>query len=194
MNNQPEITNRTRHTFIDAFCLLYSKKPLDKITVQEITKKAGYNRSTFYQYFLDITDLLCCVENELLDYIVAKRGSAGKGDNSFIKDLVDLYETKALYLNALLGDYGSNQFLERITALSGVAIPGLDLPDGHRLKPYLLEYRLSGALSLYRLWLRRGKDLSSEEFISLVAELYQDGIASFKGNAKGARHSFLRER
>ena len=55
-------------------CLLYSQKPLEKITVQEIARKAGFNRSTFYQYFLDVNDLLCDVENEFLKYILINEG------------------------------------------------------------------------------------------------------------------------
>lgn len=101
------------------------------------------------------------------------------GDHSFIHDIVELYETKALYLSALLGEFGSNRFLEQLKAIPSINIPGLDLPDGNKFKPYLIEYRLSGALSLFRLWLRRDKDLSTEEMFSLVATLYQDGMSAF---------------
>lgn len=179
MKKQSETTDKTKQAFIDAFCILHSQMPLNKISVQDITRKAGYNRSTFYQYFFDINDLLLNIEIELMDYIAEKRSKAGTGGHSFIKDLVDLYEEKALYMSALLGDFGSNRFLEQLKAIPEIEIQGLDLPDGHRLKPYLSEYRLSGALSLFRLWLRRGHDLPTEEFISLVADLYQNGIASF---------------
>lgn len=40
------------------------------------------------------------------------------------------------------------------------------------LFPYLLEYRSHGSLSLFRLWLRRGLDLASEDFMELVAKLF----------------------
>jgi AcrR family transcriptional regulator len=179
MKKQKDITDKTRQAFIDTFCQLYSQKPLDKISVQEITRKAGYNRSTFYQYFFDINDLLSTVEQELLDDIVKKRSQAGKSGRSFVEDLVELYEEKELYLEALLGDYGNNHFLKQIISLPNIDIPELNFPDDHKLKPYLIEYRLSGSLALFRLWLRRGKDLSAEEFISLVAELYQDGMEAF---------------
>jgi AcrR family transcriptional regulator len=69
MKKQPQITEKTRQTFINVFCELYSQKPIEKISVQEITNKAGYNRSTFYQYFTDIYELLDFVENDLLNYI-----------------------------------------------------------------------------------------------------------------------------
>lgn len=143
MHNQPEAVNETKQAFIDAFCILYSQKTLEKITVQEIARKAGYNRGTFYQYFLDIGDLL--------NYIREKRSSAGDGDSSFIDDLLELYETKATYFNAMLGDFGSSQFLEKLKRESNLNITELDLPDDHLLKPYLVEFHLSASLSLFRL-------------------------------------------
>lgn len=46
---------------------MYSQKPIEKISIQEISNKSGYNRSTFYQYFTDIYELLDSVENDLLN-------------------------------------------------------------------------------------------------------------------------------
>lgn len=179
MNKQPQITDKTRQTFIDAFCLLYSQKPLKKITVLEITRKAGYNRSTFYQYFLDINDLLENVEKELTDIIVENR-KQGRTCSSFpLEDLVALYKEKALYLDALLGEFGNQRFFDKVKALPGGELPELESPAGHSLKPYLREYRLSSALSLFQLWLRRKQDMSTENFMSLVTDLYKNGISSF---------------
>lgn len=72
MNKQPQITEKTRQKFIDVFCELYSQKPVEKISIQEIASRSGYNRSTFYQYFTDIYELLDTVENNLLHDIKAE--------------------------------------------------------------------------------------------------------------------------
>ena len=95
MKKQPEVTEKTRQVFVDVFCDLYCKKPIEKISIQEITNKAGYNRSTFYQYFSDIYELLAFVENDVLDYISPKdnRGEAE------ISDLVALYDEKGTYFH-----------------------------------------------------------------------------------------------
>ena len=69
MKKQPQITEKTRQTFVEVFCELYSQKPIEKISIQEIANKSGYNRSTFYQYFTDIYELLDSVENDLLNDI-----------------------------------------------------------------------------------------------------------------------------
>ena len=75
MNKQPEITAKTRRNIMDAFWLLYSQMDIDKITVGAITKKAGYNRSTFYAYFTDIYDLLDQIENEMVENLSEKFAS-----------------------------------------------------------------------------------------------------------------------
>ncbi|MCD8019506.1 MAG: TetR/AcrR family transcriptional regulator [Clostridiales bacterium] len=72
MKKQPEITAKTRQKFVDALWELAEEKPIPKIAVSELAKRAGYNRSTFYEYFLDMDDLLSYVERYLLDDIKQK--------------------------------------------------------------------------------------------------------------------------
>ena len=47
-----------RDCIIEAFLQLCQTLPCDQITVSQLTKKAGYNRSTFYAYFNNTDDLL----------------------------------------------------------------------------------------------------------------------------------------
>lgn len=134
MKRQPQITEKTRQKFVEVFCELYSQKPIEKISVQEIANRSGYNRSTFYQYFTDIYELLDSVENDLL--------------NDIKKEIT-------------LGQIE------------------LNVPQNHSLTPYLIEFYLTTSLSLFRLWLQRQKDLSSEEFFKLVENLYSRGITPY---------------
>jgi len=180
MNKQPNITEKTKQIFVEAFCMLYSQKPIDKISIQEIAIKAGYNRSTFYQYFLNIDDLLHYVESSFLDNIGVKRSKIEVNSDSFFNILLDLYENNAIIYSALFGAYGSHRFFDQMK--EKLSIPGINLKNGHKLKPYLIEYRFSNSLSLFRLWLKRGakKDLPLKDIIDLVVTLYKNGISSFK--------------
>lgn len=172
-------TQNTKQAFAEAFVLLYREKPLEKISVQEITRKAGYNRSTFYQYFFDITDLLEYVEQDLLEYIKNNRKSESEVEEDvFIENLLTLYEEKSIYVDALLGDYGSNHFFERVKAALHEDIPEMNIPDSDPLKAYRMEFRVSVSLSLFRLWIRRGKDLPMNDLLKLVWSLYLNGISS----------------
>ncbi|MDK8191237.1 TetR/AcrR family transcriptional regulator [Paenibacillus sp. UMB7766-LJ446] len=180
MKKQPQITEKTRQTFINVFCELYSQKPIEKISVQEITNKAGYNRSTFYQYFTDIYELLDFVENDLVNYI--KEELAKKELSSHpVQDALHCLENMEYLsvLNAFLGDYGSIRFLERLKREITLGRLELNLPPDSAITPYLIEFHISTSLSLFRLWLQRQKDLSSEEFFKLVDNLYSKGVTPY---------------
>lgn len=180
MKKQPKITKKTRQMFIDVFCELYSQKPIEKISVQEIANKSGYNRSTFYQYFTDIYELLDFVENDLLNYI--KEGLANNELSTHtVQSALHCLENREYLsiLNALLGDYGSIRFLERLKREITLDRLGLNFPQNNSITPYLIEFHVSTSLSLFRLWLQRQKDLSPEEFFELVDNLYTKGVTLY---------------
>lgn len=56
----------TKQALKDGLMKLLEQRPLDRITVQEVTEAAGVSRKTFYYHFRDIFDL---VEWTLLDEI-----------------------------------------------------------------------------------------------------------------------------
>jgi AcrR family transcriptional regulator len=58
---------RTRARLGDALVALMQEKPVDKITVREVLRKAAVGRSTFYLHFRDKDDLFLCVLEEGLD-------------------------------------------------------------------------------------------------------------------------------
>ena len=51
-------TEVTKQLMADALKRLMAKKPLNKITIREITEDCGVNRQTFYYHFEDIYDLM----------------------------------------------------------------------------------------------------------------------------------------
>ena len=51
---------RTKNSIINAFIQLRASKPLEKITVKELSELAYINKATFYTYYQDIYDLRSC--------------------------------------------------------------------------------------------------------------------------------------
>lgn len=66
MSKSSKAAERTKANLIQAFWTCYEKSPLSEITVKSIMRTAGYNRSTFYQYFEGIKDLCEQAENRLI--------------------------------------------------------------------------------------------------------------------------------
>jgi AcrR family transcriptional regulator len=180
MRGQPDKTKQTKQDFLDAFCKLYSKKPIEKITVQEITKKAGYNRCTFYQYFSNVYEILDYIENDVFDYFQrnAPKEKSAELKSSAIQEFSKLFEEKGTYINALLGNYRNNRFTERLKKKIPY-IQEMPLLKENPVMPYLIEFHLSTTLSLFRLWQHRKKDLSTDEFSDLIISLYTKGISTF---------------
>lgn len=174
MKKQPEVTNKTKKAFMDAFCEMYTQKPIERISVQEITNKAGYNRSSFYQHFCDIYDLLDYLESSILSSLNQKLHGGDEG----IHEILSLSDEKSLYLNALFGNFGSNHFLERLKASIPFESHGLNISKDDPLTPYLMEFHLSTVLSLFRLWYQREKDLPQEELFKLMQRLYTNGVSA----------------
>jgi len=182
MNKQPEKTEQTKQAFSVAFCQLYSKKPIEKITVQEITRKAGFNRCTFYQYFSDIYEVLNYVENDIFDNIEKWHNSKDKNidtEEVMIREFVKLFDEKGTYLSALLGQYGSNRFMELLKEKMPHDSHGLTLHITERISPYLIEFHNSLTLSLIQLWQKRKKDLPLEELADLMIRLNNQGMSAF---------------
>ncbi|MFL2028259.1 TetR/AcrR family transcriptional regulator [Loigolactobacillus zhaoyuanensis] len=152
MKKQPEITKKTKQAFVTVFCDLYSQRPIEKISIQEITSRSGYNRSTFYQYFTDIYDLLDSVESNLLTEVRAEL--ANKRDpTTGIHDALRCMESKAhvLVLKALLGHYGSEHFLEHLKKEVPFTKFNFPVREDKRLTPYLFEFYVATTFSLFRL-------------------------------------------
>ena len=183
MKKQPEITEKTRQAFIDIFCELYSQKPIEKISIQEIANKSGYNRSTFYQYFTDIYELLDYAETDLLNYI---KEELAKEKNPTVQNMLHCFEKEnhMSALHALFGDYGSVHFLERIKKEIPVDQWASKIPKDTAATPYLVEFYISTTLSLLRLWFRRQNDLPRDELFELIHNLYTGGISTVANNVK----------
>ncbi|WP_253300937.1 hypothetical protein [Paenibacillus lautus] len=56
MKKQPQITEKTRQKLVEVFCELYSQKPIEKISVQEIANKSGLTAAPFINTLLTFTN------------------------------------------------------------------------------------------------------------------------------------------
>lgn len=169
MKKQPEITQQTQKNIITAFCCLYERRPIEQIHVKDVIATAGYNRSTFYEYFTDIYDLLAHIEDDVIQFI--KAGMQNSTHNH--TDLLRLLSAKEDYLKVLLGPYSGGHFQERLrNEFMQSREPSC---DGNPIDAYLSEFHITVSLSMYRLWLRQ-KDMNLDELSQLIDTLYTNGI------------------
>lgn len=73
---------KTKAALKEAFLELRHSKPIDKITVTELSKLAGINKATFYLHYSDIYSLADEMEDEVIDDILSEI----QGLNKFFDD------------------------------------------------------------------------------------------------------------
>lgn len=73
MNSEKENRSvlRTQRLLKDGLTQLLKEKPIQKISVKELTELVNLNRGTFYLHYKDIYDLMEQLENDLLDEFLA---------------------------------------------------------------------------------------------------------------------------
>ena len=183
MKKQPEITTQTREKLIQAFWSLYCEKKIEHINIKEITDKAGYHRSTFYEYFVDIYDVLDQLEDMLLQYIemnVISRLDSELDDNLSIglaQNIANIYDVKGEYLSVLLGENGDPNFLKKVKALMLPVLTdtfGLSGKEIHT--SYIFEFATSGIFATVTHWYKNGKNLPSQELAGLVRSMLISGV------------------
>lgn len=174
-----EASAATRAKLIEQFSELYSQLPLEKVTVKEISSKAGVSRVTFYNYYSDPYELL----DELEDgFIASFMGNAiglfqdGFTPDGFSETFTRAYrENKSLTKLLFLGSHSdvfAVKIKDAIIELITPWITGLTIDS--RLR-YSFEYHISGMVSLFKSWLK-AEDIGVDEIASLVQDLMLKGV------------------
>lgn len=175
MKKQSQITEQTKANLRDAFWTLYMKKPIEKISVREITDLAGYNRGTFYLYYHDVYDLFSQIEEDLLTRIRDVLEVSMRENNTFdlsrqMEVLLELMQTHSHYASVLLSENGDPRFAGR---LKKIILPVLERyfisPEGHSgyQMTLLSEFYLSGILAAVNHWLA-DPQMSLQEFLTFI--------------------------
>ncbi|MGV8981510.1 TetR/AcrR family transcriptional regulator [Clostridium sp.] len=181
MNKQPEVTAQTKQNLIDAFWSLYCEKRIEKITVKELSQRAGYNRGTFYEYFTDVYDVLNQIEQSLVPTLdelpptTKLDHNVGMPFDMFLK----LYEQNFKYYSVLLGDNGDPAFASKIkSSIKPLVMSSIsEKVDRNDIElDFILEYILSAMIGILSYWFRMNKVLPAEDLIALMYELMDNEV------------------
>ena len=179
MKKQPELTAQTKENLTQAFWSLYRKQKIEHISIKDITNKAGYHRSTFYEYFVDIYDVLNQLEEALLNYLKEQVLSSlenGLSDD-IIQKLANVYETKGDYWGTLLGENGDPYFAQKMKAIMRPAlINAFGLPEKDIHMAYIFEFGLSALIGTLTHWYNNQREISSKELVRLMNSMLATGI------------------
>jgi AcrR family transcriptional regulator len=179
MKKRPDITDQTRQNLIEAFWSLYRQKRIEHISIKDITTRAGYNRSTFYEYFGDIYDVLNQLEEALLENLKEQVLSSLENglNDDMIQNLADVYQAKGDYFGTLLSENGDPYFAQRMKAIMRSALSSaLGLPEKDIRTAYIFEFGLSAIIGTLTHWYNHQKEIPSKEMVGLMSAMLARGV------------------
>ena len=178
---------RTKKAIKNAFAELMSEKEISEITVKDIAETADVNRKTFYNYYNSVYDIVNEIENELvlafdnvlsnIDFkqemknpygIFEKLTGVINQDFDFYSRLMKMNHNANLMqkLYVALKDRMKASFLSQ----TEIEEPQLDI---------VVNYMISGMLSVYQSWLNSDRAESIEELSKTVSIMTFSGINGF---------------
>lgn len=180
MKKQPEITEATRKDFIDAFCEFYKERPIEKITVKEISEKAGYSRVTFYNYFKDPYDLLNQIEEEFITSLtnaISHNIEQNKLLDNFLYSFDKLIAENEVYSQVLLNNSYNTHFQKRLKeTMIPLAIETFHIASDNKRAFYAFEFYIPGVIAMISSWIRNNKDVPIEEMGMIIKGILKDGL------------------
>ena len=170
-----EMSEQTRDNLKQAFLELYATKPIERISIREITDRAGYNRATFYLYFHDIYEMLATIEDELLscldavvDTLLSKQDIHGR-----MGTFLALASRFTAPFSILLGDNGDPSFTRRFKRRLEPLIDRL-LVTRRELDPHEHElmntFYLAGVVAVVVAWLQDPRDMGVDELVRFIVD------------------------
>ena len=179
MKRNPGATAQTKKNLVEAFWTLYCDKKMEHISVKEITAKAGYNRSTFYEYFTDITDLLNKIEDSLFSKLKEGFSEAFPLDTNydFVRKLAEVYDSEGKYFSVLLGINGDPAFAKKLKdVMRPFLLKAFDISTKDIRTKYLYEFGASAIIATIAQWYQSKKDIPAEDFFPLLRSMLGDGV------------------
>jgi AcrR family transcriptional regulator len=180
---------RTRNLIVEALIELTIQKGFVAVTVQDIVKRAGINRATFYRHYQDKFDLLDQYAQAVyqLPYNAPDPGSPAGEDVTFEKTVPGLVRMlehvrrHAKFFRVMLGKNGDPAFAAKIRQYIQKRIrrsmPEALLSDENSADSYL-SYVSSGAVGVLAWWLEHEMPYSPEQMVAILSRFIVADLAT----------------
>lgn len=152
------------------FMELLQERELSSISVSEICKKTGLNRTTFYANYLDICDLADKIreslENNLIEMYHIENTQIFKS-NDYLRLFRHIYENQLFYRTYLKLGYN-----RKYNALRNDTEQA-EKYFGGQFVNYHAEFFKAGITRIIEMWLESGCKETPEEMFEIVKSEYQ---------------------
>ena len=165
-------TERTIRSITNAFMALRKQKPLEKITIKELSELAYINKATFYMHYHDIYDLSDQLEDAFMNSVIKELSHSHDflSDPALAtKELIDVLISKNDIITTLFSDGRENYFTEKLNLTIQKKINSLYPNTQDDLKTnILLSVIIQGCVYAFRKF-DNGKN--REEVAQIIGEI-----------------------
>ena len=178
----------TKKKIQDGLLTLLQKKPINQITVKELTELVDVNRGTFYFHYNDVYDLLYKTEDRFFnDFNTVLNGKDLKSSDEMYQYLVEIFsflEKNSNMCKIFFSDNCDMKFFNDIKALVNERCFTFQRTsskgtDKKRLALYN-AFVVNGCVGLMQRWLEDDFAETPEEISQIVLEIITSGIKSIK--------------
>lgn len=185
MTKQTKKAIQTKQALTDAFWELYCENKIEKITVKAITDKAGYNRSTFYEYFCDVYEVLEDIERNLLlkhRQIMIQNLQITEPETAKA-NILEFLSYNVPYIAVLLGPDGDHNFYNKAKDYIATFLQEYMDADKNDIHVQMNIELFSGAvISLINFWYHHQEELTLQEAFTAMLQFMKNGATPFFEN------------
>ena len=155
-----------------AILLLLQKKSIEKITVQELCKTAGVNRTTFYNHYERPEDILREIVQQFLSSFSENHVTLdSESAINFVTHLLELMETNRYLSQQLLHALPGTYLSECTLSLPIVQAQLHAFTSSSAESSAITSFAIAGSVSLITEWILKDSHCSAREEAELILKL-----------------------
>ena len=188
MNELDGRYSTAEEAIMDSFFLLINEKNYDKITVSDVVKKSGIVRSTFYNHYENVMELVDAAENKTIDDIFSLMESFHpKNDHELCKSYflaICNYTKDNPFLSNLFKSPRGDSFLEKAMIMfhryvSETGKNGDVIPKSREHFTFLIAGTIGFTVGVLHKWSAENFASSAEDVADVLAEAFLNGVLPF---------------
>ena len=191
-NKMNEIQDERYHiadeAIYDAFFLILKEKELDKITVSDVIKKAGIVRSTFYNHYENIPDLVDAIENKTINDIFSLMNKKkNKNDWDICKSYyltICEYTMTNPFLANLLSNPRKDAFFEKVVTMFHHYVKKVTqstTTSHHNSEElsYMIASTIGSTIGVLHKWTKDNFQVSAETIANILTQTFISGMLPY---------------
>ncbi len=182
LNNTDRRVKRTKKALREALLSLLEKKPINEISVTELTNLADVNRATFYFYYTDLLDMLQQIQNETyqdFQYVIGESPASIatiEGFTEYAESLLTYCKEHEALVKFIIKNDTNNQLYKKIQMLMLNNIPNSkDTFDVNNPARYSTNFFLNAMVGIMIDWMDEGMKIPPHELAEFCAHIYLNG-------------------